>query len=310
MYEGGAGHFGDRFLTAEGKIRWLRDEMRLAGQEGHASIVIGYMSDITAEREAKIRLRHTERLAALGEVASRIAHELNQPLATIALAAEIGGHALAGDLPVPEKAVAKFGRIHKEAERLKRLIALIGMFGRKETEQPIGFMLDEVLQNCLMLVAPRLQLTGTMVSLDLPSDLPELRAPPILLEQVVLNLIANACDAYADAPQSPVRAAERRIHITARRDNGAILISVADRAGGIPSGVIDRVFDPFFTTKPPGKGTGLGLSICFAIIAGIGGQISVRNEFGGAVFEIRLPLTTGSDDAVSAQPDLLQTGVL
>ncbi len=288
-----------RFPTAGGETRWLRDEMRLAGREGDVTILIGYVTDITAEHEVNTRLRQTERLAMLGEVATRIAHELNQPLAAIALAAENGGEALISDPARVQIAASKFRRIKEQAERLGAVIRNIQMFGRKQTEHAVVFPLAEVVRNSLLLAAPRLKTTGASVTVDLPADLPELRGAPVLLEQVLLNLIVNACDAYADATPRDGAAVERRIHLAARRDGGGVVISVADRAGGVPPEVIDRIFDPFFTTKPPGKGTGLGLSICFATVADMGGQISARNEAGGAVFEVRLPLAAGTGAGAS-----------
>ena len=107
-----------RFQTAGGEKRWLRDEMRVAEHEGDVSVLIGYLTDITAEREAQLRLRQTQRLAILGEVATRIAHEMNQPLAAIAMAAENGGQALIDDPPHLNMAATKFRRIREQVDRL------------------------------------------------------------------------------------------------------------------------------------------------------------------------------------------------
>ena len=294
-----------RLRSATGEVRWVRDQMRVAVREADCTIVVGYLTDITAEHEARIRLQQAERLATLGEVATGIAHEMNQPLAAIAMAAENGARALARD-PLARRttgmqtAAAKFVRIREQAERLSAVIDHIRSFGRQETEHAVAFTVEEVVERTLLLVAARLESARARVAVDLPPGLGQLHGAPILLEQVLMNLIVNACDAWEDAAEADGvaaadgKAAGRCIRLTARRDGDAVRLSVADRAGGIPGDVIERVFDPFFTTKPPGKGTGLGLSISFATISEMGGQLSVRNEDGGAVFDILLPAADGA----------------
>ncbi len=293
-----------RFPTAAGEMRWLRDDLLLAGQEGGWVDIVTYVTDITAERETKIRAQQNERLATLGELATGIAHELNQPLAAIGMAAENGSRALARDPPNIDTAAAKFVRISEQTRRLGKVINHIRMFGRKETAQPVAFPVDEVVRNALLLVNARLQSAATTVTVDLPPDLPQPFGTPILLEQVVINLIVNACDAYAESGPGDSAAAKRRIRIVGSREGDTVLLSVADHAGGIPPDVIARVFDPFFTTKPAGQGTGLGLSISLATITGMGGQLSVRNDAGGAVFEIRLPVAAGASAPAPAPADV------
>ncbi len=120
----------------------------------------------------------------------------------------------------------------------------------------------------------------------------------MLLEQAILNVVGNACDAWQDA----VTAGERVIRIRARDEGATLRLSIADQAGGIPEAFLTRIFDPFFTTKPVGKGTGLGLSISMALVVEMGGQMTVRNENGGACFDIVLPR------AELAAADLTRTG--
>jgi PAS domain S-box-containing protein len=298
-----------RFPTAGGDLRWFRDELRLAGPQGELTILIGYVTDITAERESETRRQQGQRLATLGEVAAGIAHELNQPLAAIAMAAENGDRALSLDPPGVPTAARKFLRIREQAQRLGTVIDQIRMFGRKEAVPSVAFTLDEVVQNTLQLVASRLESTETRIEVDLPPDLPPLRGAPFLLEQVLMNVVVNACDAYAELAQRTGGAADQWIRIAARREGDDIVISVADRAGGIPPDVIDRVFNPFFTTKAPGKGTGLGLSISLATVTGMGGRIGVRNEAGGTVLDIYLPMATDTDAAAEAKPAPARTTV-
>lgn len=282
--------------AATGAMRSVRDELRLSPQEADKCIIVGYMSDITAERESNERMKQIERLATLGEIASGIAHEMNQPLAIIAMAAEnalnIGKRN--GDLdPIITR---KLQRIMDQAHRVGVVIDRTRLMGRAEVDTHPQSHLADIVQNTMILVQYRLQSAGVNVVVDLASDVPKLAVPAIPLEQVLVNLIINACDAYNDVRGEPqIYENERPIRIAADVSDSAIQIRVADRAGGIPAVAIRRIFDPFFTTKPPGKGTGLGLSICLGIIHDMGGTLAVRNEGGGAVFEIKLPRRTVLD---------------
>jgi len=116
----------------------------------------------------------------------------------------------------------------------------------------------------------------------------------VLLEQVMINLIANACDAFK-AARPPVDRDRRQIEVTGFAADAAVVFTIADHAGGIPERDLPQVFQPFFTTKPAEEGTGLGLSISHAIITDMGGTITVRNSRDGAVFELRLPVDTGRE---------------
>ena len=272
---------------ADGTQRWVRNEMRLA--EAPGGTVIGYLTDITAEHALEQRLHLAERLATLGEVASGIAHEINQPLAAMALAAQNGLRALQRDPANIELACGKFALIDAQALRLGKVVQHIQSVGRGEEMAPTRFAIAELIADTLDLCTGRLGRAGIKVVLDLACDLPQVEAKRVLLEQVMMNLVLNACDAYGERA-TPGEAAGNPLVIWARVAEAALEIGVADRAGGIAPGVLDRVFDPFFTTKQPGKGVGLGLSISFASVADMGGQLCVDNAEGGAVFTIRLPM--------------------
>jgi C4-dicarboxylate-specific signal transduction histidine kinase len=129
---------------------------------------------------------------------------------------------------------------------------------------------------------------GIRFTTDIPEKLPSVIGAAVPLEQVLMNLISNACDAYASqAEQAPPES--RDIGVTIREERGWIVIEVQDRAGGIPEEALPRIFEPFFTTKPVGKGTGLGLSISYGIIKDMGGSISAENHAGGCLMRILLP---------------------
>ena len=288
-----------RQLDADGAIHWLRDEMRIAAPDPDTPrAVVGYLTDVTAEHQARARLAQAERLASLGEMATAIAHEMNVPLATIAMAAENGLRHIERGRGADDQVASKLRRIMDQAVRISRVIEHVRLFGRGQPAEASEFNLIDVVRDALLLTQSRIDSGGLTLSLDLPEGLPRLHLAPMLLEQVLMNLIVNAADAYDERDTS---AAARLILIGARQQGDWMVVSVADQAGGIPAAVIERVFDPFFTTKPPGKGTGLGLAISFAAVAEMGGQIRVRNEAGGARFEIELPIASARESA--SDPD-------
>ncbi len=275
-----------RLAGPDGELRWVRDRMRLVKGSHEENVLFGYITEITQEREDMGRLRQVERLATLGEVAAGIAHEMNQPLAAIAMAAE-NGLRLLNDGAEPAAIAAKLSRVADHAFRLSMITDAVCLFGRADGNTAWAAAWRDVLGNVQVLVKPRLIAAGAELIVDAAPDLPLIKASPVALEQALLNLIANSCDAYASRLRP---SATNDIRLWARIEADHVRITVADQAGGIPAGAIDRIFNPFFTTKEPGKGTGLGLSISYARITEMGGRMTVRNRDGGAAFDILLPL--------------------
>ncbi len=268
----------------DGTIVWIRNEMRLA--EPFDASIVGYLTDVTAEHALRQRLLLAERLATLGEVTSGIAHEINQPLAAMALAAQNGLRALQRSPSNTALAQSKFAVIDAQAMRLGKVVHHIQTVSRGEEVPLTRLRIADLIADSLDLCTARLTASKVDVALQLAPDLPALHARRVLVEQVLMNLIVNACDAYDDQPPG---GAPARLVIAAGADANGVSITVADQAGGVPPGVIARVFDPFFTTKQPGKGVGLGLSLSFASMAGMGGSLGVHNAGGGAVFTLGFP---------------------
>jgi C4-dicarboxylate-specific signal transduction histidine kinase len=202
------------------------------------------------------------------------------------MAAE-NGLRLLNEGAAPAAVAAKLSRVADHALRLSLITDAVCLFGRADGNTAWAAALGDVLGNVRVLVKPRLIAASAELIVDAPSDLPRIKASPVALEQALLNLIANSCDAYASRLRP---AATNDVWLSAQVEADHMRITVADQAGGIPAGAIDRIFNPFFTTKEPGKGTGLGLSISYARITEMGGRMSVRNRDGGAVFDILLPL--------------------
>ena len=293
-----------RITHADGKPRIVRyaEVCFERGRDG-SMLIAGCVTDITAETNTRARLRQMEKLAVLGEVASGIAHEMNQPLSAIAMAAENGANALSHPRLDLGRARTKFAVIRSQAHRIATVIDHIRVFGRAERDASTPIDIDRIIEDSLTLLEGRIRQEELLVERHIAADLPVVLAVPVMLEQVLLNILANAMDAYngREAAERWLRIAVAPAETTAPL-HPAMCITVADRAGGIPPQVMDRIFDPFFTTKPPGEGTGLGLSISFATIAEMGGRIEVANADGGAVFTILLPAAPAEPPAANHQP--------
>jgi len=252
-------------------------------EDGSTPYRIGTVLDITKLKAAEAQALQMQRLASLGEVAAGLAHELNQPLAVVNMAAQNAITLIEGGSE-PEAVVGKLRRMMEQTRRASEIIRTVMTFGRRNSGPVVPTRILEAVDNTLAMIQSRLRAGGVEVHRALPPDLPEAGLGLVQLEQVLINLLVNAADAYAATD-----VAERVIRIEARREGTEVVLSVADAAGGIPDAVRERIFEPFFTTKPVGQGTGLGLSISYDIVTGAGGGMSVRNQNGGAVFEIRLP---------------------
>jgi two-component system cell cycle sensor histidine kinase/response regulator CckA len=240
------------------------------------------------------------RLATVGEVAVGVAHELNQPLNTIRMAADNALAAL--DEPAVETSYLrdKLDLVSQLAGTMGEQIQRMCAVGRRDERRILFDPLSSV-RDALALHGGGLETEGIELTVKWPGDRPLfIQGLPNQLMQVIVNLIANARDAIIERSGTPVgrlRSVRGKIRILIAADEIAreFRIEIADNGGGIPPEIIGRIFDPFFTTKEVNKGTGLGLSISYGIVAGMGGHINVQNDQEGAVFSVVLPLAGASD---------------
>jgi PAS domain S-box-containing protein len=253
---------------------------------GRVEGVIGVARDITARREMERQLAQANRLSSLGQFASGIAHEINNPLGLVSgFAEELQSlmETIPGAAANPDLAVLRRGltTIQEQAQRCKAITDNLLLFSRKQSApiEPVdaGLFVRERLASYRGLGLDR----GLDIELRIEPDLPPIATNPALLDQVMQNLLKNARDAMNGAG---------RVRISLRPSGTGVDLEVLDEGPGLPAGVIDHVFDPFFTTKPPGRGTGLGLSICYGILSELEGRIDCGNRpEGGAWFRIFLP---------------------
>lgn len=248
--------------------------------------------DITESRSMQAQLVQASKLATLGEMATGIAHELNQPLNVIRLAAGnvLRRHERAG--LEPEFMVEKLERIESQTQRATEIIDHMRVFGRKSDSRPQAVDLNDAVRGALDMVAQQIKIAEIDVEMTLAEEGAFVTGHAVQLEQVCLNLLNNARDAVSTrAAREPKEEFPKRIQINTHCDDvGKIAeLRISDSGGGVPSEVLDRIFEPFFTTKEIGKGTGLGLSISYGIVDDMKGDISARNVDGGAEFTVTLP---------------------
>jgi PAS domain S-box-containing protein len=247
--------------------------------QGHVSSIVVVMSDITDSAMLQAKLMHTEKLAAVGQLVSGVAHEVNNPLTAILGFADL----LTENPEVPDSARKDLRVILQEAQRTKQIVQNLLSFARQMPPQRRPVQVNSILSSTLQLRAYDFSSHGVEVVERLQSDLPEVMGDSHQLQQVFLNIINNAYDAVHETGRPP------RLEIATCLKAGFAEISFRDNGSGIVQP--DRIFDPFFTTKEVGKGTGLGLSICYGIVREHAGEIFCHNnqDGPGATFVVRLP---------------------
>jgi two-component system, NtrC family, sensor kinase len=256
----------------------MRDE------QGAINSIVVVMADITEAVDLQAKLMHTEKMAALGQLVSGVAHEVNNPLAAI-----LGFTDLLIENPrVPEEAKQDLQIILQEAQRTRTIVQNLLSFARQMPERHEPVQLNSVIRQTLKLRAYDFCSQGIEIIERYDENLPLLVGDPHQLQQVFLNILNNAYDAVQESGRPG------KIEITTSHDEGDLEISFRDSGPGISHP--DRIFDPFFTTKDVGKGTGLGLSICYGIIRSHRGEIAARNNADGpgCTFTVRMRTTQSS----------------
>ncbi len=271
-----------------------REELRVWGRDLERLV----QDKTAALLRARDTLYRNEKLAALGRLAANVAHEINNPLASIAGYAEATREDLADQENADPDAVAALRTIEEQAFRCKDILKRLLSLARTEPPRLQPVLLGSLARETVELAEQALERRGVDLRLELPEDGgPEVESDPGSLQQVVLNLIENAADAAATGGAS-----EPWVHITTLDGDGApdVGLRVEDNGQGVADDVRARVFDPFYTTKPVGRGTGLGLAICHTLLERLGGRIELEpgDPGRGASFVVWLPREGGAASPV------------
>jgi len=259
--------------------------------------VVVLIEDVTDQQAMETQLIQSEKLAAVGQLVSGVAHELNNPLTSIAGLSEV----LLEQKELGTKDRGHLRVIHEQAERAGRIVRNLLTFARQGPAERARVDLNDVIQRTVLLMRYDLTLRDIAIEKSLGQEIPAVLGDRHALQQVMLNLLTNAAHAVSQNP--PER--PRVIRVATAFDD-RVRVRVADSGPGIADDVVPHLFTPFFTTKEPGHGTGLGLSISYSIIESHGGHITVeRPSEGGAVFVIDLPAASagaGAGELITSTP--------
>ncbi len=259
----------------------------IGGSVGEQIRALIFLRDMTEKRLQELQLLQTEKMSSIGLLAAGVAHEINNPLTSVAGYAEALLRRFRTEPELAEDARLEIfpkylDVIIRESYRCKSIIDCLLSFSRKSEGTIEKVDVNQILQEVLELVRLKARYEKIEMRVELASDLPTIKGDPIGLRQVFMNLLINAHQAIKGAG---------RVKISTRSDDSGVIIKVKDSGCGIQKDHLEHIWDPFFTTKSVGEGLGLGLAVTYNIVKKHGGEIKVESQKGeGSVFIVRLPL--------------------
>jgi two-component system NtrC family sensor kinase len=261
---------------------------QLKDAEGNMIGTVGMSKDISRRKALMGQMLQSERMAAVGRLASGVAHEINNPLAVIGEIAGFLGSLIEEDAGTDEaelhhELAEGLPKVLKQVTRIRDITKRLLTFARKTEARvdiaDVNGSLDEILP----FLGKEANLAQAIIHREYQEDLPRVPVDEMQLQEVFINLISNAIHAVA-------KKGGGNVWLTTRTEGGKVMIAVKDDGSGIDESVRDRLFEPFVTTKTVGEGTGLGLSICYGIVKRYDGEIRVYSQPGeGATFTVILP---------------------
>jgi len=289
---GETGLFETQFYRKDGETRIISVTYSTPQKDEE---VLCLIRDVTDQKMLQEQLIQSEKMSAIGQLVSGVAHELNNPLAGISAFAQL----LLAEKRFPPDQRTAAETIYSEARRASRIVQNLLTFARQHKAEKVPTAINQVLDDTLELRGYELRVRGIDVRREYDDTIADTMADAHQLQQVFLNLITNAEQAMEQRDGH-----HHRLTVSTRRNGDAIRIEVEDTGGGIPANLIERIFNPFFTTKPTGSGTGLGLSISLGIVREHEGRIWAENVAStGARFIVELPIiklrTSGEMPAVT-----------
>lgn len=286
-----------RINRPDGQARWVMSKgSTYCDSAGEPMRMVGLTMDITERKQlehdllkAQSDLARISRLLTLGELTSSIAHEVNQPLVAVVTNGDACMRWLTAEPPKLDKVRESLAWIVKEGKRAGEIIKRIRELAKNKAPQKTELLVNDVITEVINLAGSELSNNQVILRTEFASDLPTVCGDRVQLQQVILNLIANAIDAMKSIQQHP-----RELSISSRAtDDGQILITVRDCGTGVEPNILENVFQAFFTTKK--EGMGLGLSISRTIVEAHGGRMwALSNNDQGATFQFTLPMVAGA----------------
>jgi len=287
-----------RQIHKSGKIIFVT--IRVSPSQYHGrKVFLLTTSDITKRLEAEQQLIQASKMTTLGEMATGIAHELNQPLTVIKTASNFFMKKIRKAEKLDDEVLFTMAtEIDRHVDRATKIMNHMREFGRKSDMMLEKVHINDVLVRAFELFGQQLRLRGITLVWNLQEDLPMVMGDAGRLEQVFINLLMNARDALDEKwSEASGGMNDKQISVKTRTEERSVILEVSDNGKGIPEALLDRIFEPFFTTKQVGKGTGLGLSISYGIIQDCGGTIRAVSKAGeGATFIVTFPIPDESTD--------------
>ena len=281
-----------KHVNKKGKILFV--DIRISPSEFTGEkVLLVTISDITKKLEVEQQLIHASKMATLGEMATGVAHELNQPLSVIKTASSFFMKKINKKEKIENDILFTMAKeIDGHVDRATNIINHMRQFGRKHDNTLERVQLNEVLRSAFEIFSQQLKVRGIEVYWDMEEDLPLIMADSSRLEQVFINLLLNARDSIDEKWGSKQhKQGDKKIKIKTKVKGNDVIAEVSDSGLGIPEDISDKIFEPFFTTKNVGEGTGLGLSISYGIVQDCGGSIQLMTTEGeGASFLVKFPL--------------------
>ncbi|HXM37606.1 MAG TPA: PAS domain S-box protein [Gemmatimonadales bacterium] len=290
---GETGLFESQFYRKDGEVRTISITYSTPQKDEE---VLCLIRDVTDQKMLQEQLIQSEKMSAIGQLVSGVAHELNNPLAGISAFAQL----LLAEKRFPPDQRTAAETIYSEARRASRIVQNLLTFARQHKAEKGPTAINQVLDDTLELRGYELRVRGIDVRREYDESLPDTMGDAHQLQQVFLNLVTNAEQAMERSDGH-----HHRLTVRTRRAGDALRIEIEDTGGGIPPNLVERIFNPFFTTKPTGSGTGLGLSISLGIVREHEGRIWAENApQSGARFVVELPIieprASGEFPAVAA----------
>jgi histidine kinase len=281
-----------KHTAKDGRVLFVNISLSDAEYQVRGKAVLATVIDITERIESEQQAVHANKMATLGEMATGVSHELNQPLLVIQMISNAFLRKLDRGEPTERETLLELSsKLRANVERASKIIQHMREFGRKSDSEAGSVRINDVILRSLEFFNQQLLLRDIRVVLELGEDLPAVKADPNRLEQVFVNLLTNSRDAIGERIlREPSFQGEKRITLRTRANRRYVIAEVCDTGVGVPKEIRHRLFEPFFTTKDVGKGTGLGLSISYKIVTDYGGTIKCTSrQEEGACFEIVFP---------------------
>ncbi len=270
------------YMGPDGTNRWFLVSavfLHAVAESGYEDEILLVLNEITEQKLQQEKMLEQSRLASIGELASGVAHEINNPLSIINLYSES-----MLDWDLPESVDEDVKVVLEQGQRTANIVRNLLQFARHSSSEITTVNAKEFLEGCVQLKSHDFRINNISVSTNVTLENLEIDIDQQLMTQVILNILSNAEQACVNAH------GRGNISISLREEDGSVLISVSDDGPGIPPESQSKVFDPFFTTKEVGKGTGLGLSVSYGIVAQLGGSLWVESDGSlGSTFHIQVP---------------------